>query len=225
MPLRPHRHVTPLTLGLLAATIVVLSVVIEFLGRGPETIVVVVLFWPLAAACAVGYAAWGRGGLAVKAAVLLVGAASPFIAVWIIPATAPVAAALRGARHASFARSKEHHLAFLRKHLSEPRDVVFVQYPFVVVEGGYSLEVRDVSVPAENLDAVRDYFRTTLAGKAVTATFPEDFADHYTPNMRSGVTDPYLSGRSRGYGDAPAFIRVDGFLVNREILRRWGHAR
>jgi len=207
----------------LVCVIVADAVLIGFLRRGPEAAIVSLAVWPVGIGCGLAYALLSRGRVFLRMLAIPVGLATPFLAVAIVPATAPVVEGLEGyLRHAK-ARREERHLAFLESYLSEPRQVIFVRYPFVVVEGGYSLQLHGVEVRLENLDAVADYLDSHVLGKQVTATFPADFLDRYHANTRRGSTDPYARGAARSYGDAPAVVVVDGVHLNREIARRWGY--
>ena len=222
---RYRRGASLIALVSLVLAILVESVLTAWLNRGIEAALLTVVFWPLCILLGAVFAVASRGSLAVRGLVILVGLAGPFIAVGILPVTTPLAEALEVSRLDASDRREERQLAFLQEYLSGPREVIFVRYPFVVVEGGFSLKLDGVSVPAENIDAVHEFLETTLKGRAVTATFPQDFLDRYSANTRRGTTDPYRRGPSRDFGDARALVSVDGMLLNQEIVRRWGHRK
>jgi hypothetical protein len=199
------------------------AVLIGFLRHGPEAAILSLGLWPVGIGCGVAYALLSRGRLFLRVVAILIGLAMPYVAVAIVPTTAPVVEGLEGLLRHSKARREERHLAFLESYLSEPRQVIFVHFPYVVVKGGYSLLLLGVSVRPENIDAVAEYLESSVLGRNATATFPDDFLDRYHSNTRCGTTDPYARGAARGYGDAPAMVVVDGVHLNREIARRWGY--
>lgn len=220
-----RRVAAAVILTILALVIVADAVIFQYFGPGPEAVIFgLFLFWPVAAGCGLAYALVSEGRTVVRVLVLLMGLAGPYIAMYIAPVTAPLSLQIREHQSCERTRLAERHVAFLQEYMSAPRSVIFVSDPFVVVEGGYSLELCDERVRPENRRAVGTYLATHLLGREVTATLPPDVLSRYNPNTRRGVTDPYAQGPSQGFGDAPAVVLLDGTSVSQEINSRWGYA-
>jgi hypothetical protein len=208
----------------LVLVIVGYAVIGEELQHGLEMFFITFMLWPLMLALGVAYAVISPGSRFVRALVVLVGLVGPVVPSLVHDAVDevvnPINAAIEQRRCARKAEREERHLAFLQKYMSEPRAVVFVSLPYVVVEGGYSLALHDVQVPDGSRERLAPYFKGLLAGRRVTATFPPNFLAHYNSGIRSRATVEYARGPSQDYGDAMAIISVGGMNVNREITRK-----
>lgn len=179
------------------------------------------LVWLLAVLCGIAHAIAGRK-LVLRVLAVGVGLAAPWLAEQIMPTIGAIDAQIERSRVEAASREKEQHLAFLQEYLSEPRKVIFERYPYVVVEGGYSLLLDDIWIAQANPDSVEGSLASLLAGRKVTAAFPADFLKRYRVDVRRKVTDGFRTDRSRHYGDAPAKVSVDGVSVNSTLNARWG---
>jgi len=224
-PERLRQVVPALSLALLAFFTIVLSLGIEFLGRGIESLLLYPIFGFLTVGCSIVFAVASRRSWLTKSVVIVLGLAAPLIAIAITPFTLPITHVVEEAVYRSGEKRDVRHLAFLQERFAEPQAVVAPLYPYVITEGGFSLKLYGPSIPVPNRDAAKEFFETTLEGKKVTAKFPPDFLDKYMAGGRRGTTYPYRAGESARFGDARALIYVEGELINLEIVRRWGSER
>lgn len=191
------------------------------LRHGPELLVLVWGMWAAAIGLGIAFANISPGPKWIRALVVCLGLLAPFAAEQLEVVVAGADDLHEGMLRERADALANRHAEFLANYMRTPRRVVFVKYPVVVVEGGFSLKLYAVKVhPRFELEAA-EYFERSLVGRSITATFPPDFAAHYFGAVRNPLTASYAKGPSAGYGDAPAAIFVDGVLVNVEIRRRW----
>ncbi len=196
-----------------------------YLGRSPETAILTLFLWPHAFALGLAYAVASRGLMSVRVLVVLVGLTAPYLAVSIAPLMAPVVSRNNSQPKESRDQVTQRHMEFLQNYMGEPRSVIFVSLPYIVVEGGYSLALVSLRIPRENLDSATIDLKARLLGRKITATLPPDYLVSYKPDMRNVVTSTYARGKARSFGDVPAVIALDGVDVIKEIDHRWGRAK
>lgn len=187
--------------------------------RGPEILLFTMFIWPLGIMFGLGHALISPGRMPLRVLVVLVGLTTPIL-------TAQLADFLTRAENARRSRDASPEVRaqmFLCEYMEKPRRVIFVDFPYVVVEDGYSLFLDGVEVRPENMDAVRHYLETEVLGRSVRAELSTDSLQPYHAGVRSPVTSPYAQGPSKDFGDAPATIAVDDVIVNFEINTRWGY--
>lgn len=216
---RHARHVVAAVfLGLLVLLLLFAAFVFARFG-GPEMILFTLFIWPLGVIFGLGHALVSPGRLPPRVLVVLAGLATPFLASELRDFAVAAGSSFRRGNVPPEVRAE----LSLRKYMETPRRVIFVSFPYVVVEGGYSLLLDYVEVRPENTDAVRDYLETEILGHSIRAELSSESLHQYLAGARNPVTAPYAQGPSATYGDVPATITIDGVIVNFEIDRRWGY--
>jgi len=186
---------------------------------------VIVVLWPVAFLSAMGFRGAARISGRRRQLFMAVGFLTPVLAFAVRPATGPILGFLDRQGERAQEMNRVEQWEFLQSRMSSPQRVIHVALPFVVVEGGFGLELYGVTVTRENSAAAQSYLEHRLSGKAVTAILPQSMFDRYNPGLRRGTTAPFRKGESRKFGDVRAVVFVDGAMVNDELVERFGNGK
>lgn len=159
---------------------------------------------------------------AVRAGLVLVALGALPIANAVAPALEPLARVHRQIRMADRSAAHEslvqRHCRELSETLDGPRRVVDTAGWFVIVEGGYGLELVGVQAREDLPDRLAD----RLVERTVMVRVAPDCPHRYTPDGASALLyDRGLvsDGRGHRYGAVPAYLWSDTILWNRTFAR------
>ena len=123
----------------------------------------------------------------------------------------------------SYKAEKKAHYEALSQRFQTPQRVVEVRPPFVLLEDQLVVKLLGIDGSGGGAERFRAWAPDNLLGHEVMVVLPnrEIFESQYVPGVYSGFFGPHPKDARTGtpYGDVPAFVLLEGELVNKRFSR------